>query len=91
MLTIPCSTHFKVSRLWIYVLRCLIISGFILLFATLQAQVKGKVSFKVVPLGVKGGLDESNLSAYLIAPSGTNNYICVDAGTIRSGIDKAIG
>lgn len=47
-------------------------------------------SFKVVPLGVKGGIDESNLSAYMVAPYGTNNYICLDAGTLHSGIQKAI-
>ena len=26
--------------------------------------------FRVIPLGVKGGLDESNLSAYLVAAGG---------------------
>ncbi len=53
------------------------------------AQSANKESgFKVIPLGVKGGLDESNLSAYLVAASGTNNYICLDAGTINAGIQK---
>jgi len=47
-------------------------------------------SFKVIPLGIMGGLDESNLSAYMIAPSGSANFICADAGTIRHGIDVAI-
>src|ERR1700753_4013312 len=47
-------------------------------------------SFKIVPLGVKGGIDESNLSAYMVAPSGTNNYICLDAGTLHFGIEKAV-
>ncbi len=47
-------------------------------------------SFKIVPLGVKGGIDESNLSAYMVAASGTNNYICLDAGTLHYGIEKAI-
>jgi len=47
-------------------------------------------AFKVIPLGVKGGLDESNLSAYLVAPAGSDDYICLDAGTIHSGIEKAI-
>jgi cAMP phosphodiesterase len=47
-------------------------------------------SFKVVPLGVLGGIDESNLSAYMIAPAGTNDYICVDAGTLHYGIERAI-
>jgi cAMP phosphodiesterase len=47
-------------------------------------------SFTVVPLGVKGGLDESDLSAYMVAPRGSNDYICLDAGTLYSGIQKAI-
>lgn len=47
-------------------------------------------SFQIVPLGVKGGIDEKNLSAYLLAPSNTNDFICLDAGTINAGIEKAI-
>ncbi|KAA2241385.1 3',5'-cyclic-nucleotide phosphodiesterase [Chitinophaga agrisoli] len=46
--------------------------------------------FKVVPLGVKGGIDESDLSAYLAAPAGSDDYICLDAGTLHAGIQKAI-
>lgn len=47
-------------------------------------------AFRVVPLGVKGGIDETNLSAYMVAPSGTNEYVCLDAGTIHAGIEKAV-
>ncbi|MBB5395936.1 MBL fold metallo-hydrolase [Mucilaginibacter sp. AK015] len=55
------------------------------------AQVNtGATSFRIVPLGVLGGADESNLSAYMLAPKGSDNYICLDAGTIRAGIAKAI-
>jgi len=58
------------------------------LFATqLFAQ---KAVFNIVPLGVYGGLDEKNLSAYLVAPINTNDYICLDGGTINTGIQKAI-
>jgi 3',5'-cyclic-nucleotide phosphodiesterase len=39
--------------------------------------------------GVKGGIDETNLSAYLLAPVNTQNYICLDAGTINAGIEKS--
>ena len=53
----------------------------------LQAQ---QPVFKVMPLGVKGGLDESNLSAYLLAVNGSSRYIALDAGTIDAGIQKAI-
>ena len=45
--------------------------------------------FKVIPLGVKGGLDESNLSAYLVAAPGSDQYICLDAGTIYKGLELA--
>ncbi|MDP4151422.1 MAG: 3',5'-cyclic-nucleotide phosphodiesterase [Bacteroidota bacterium] len=46
-------------------------------------------AFYVVPLGVKGGLDESNLSAYLVATKGNYDYVCLDAGTLRFGLQKA--
>ena len=45
--------------------------------------------FKVIPLGVKGGLDESNLSAYLVAGSGNDQFISLDAGTIYKGLELA--
>jgi cAMP phosphodiesterase len=61
--------------------------GLFLIFSPLLAQKK---VFEVVPLGVKGGIDETNLSAYLLAPKNTNAFICLDAGTINAGIEKAI-
>jgi len=57
---------------------------------SIDAQQKQSPAFKVIPLGVRGGLDESNLSAYLVAAGGTNDYICLDAGTLHHGIEKAI-
>lgn len=47
-------------------------------------------AFKVIPLGVEGGNDESNLSAYALAVHGTDAYVCLDAGTLFSGIERAI-
>jgi cAMP phosphodiesterase len=62
-----------------------------LLFPVLAfAQVKPAASFRIVPLGVLGGADESNLSAYMLAPKGSDNYICLDAGTVHYGIAKAV-
>ena len=58
--------------------------------AQLWSQKVTKPVFKVIPLGVKGGIDESNLSAYLLASSGSEEYICLDAGTLHYGIQKAI-
>lgn len=49
-----------------------------------------QTSFRVIPLGVKGGTDESNLSAYMIAPQGSDAFVCLDAGTLHYGIEKAI-
>lgn len=53
-------------------------------------MIHAQDAFTVVPLGVRGGIDESNLSAYMVAPSGSNNYLCFDAGTIHYGIEKAV-
>ena len=55
-----------------------------------MAQKTKPSSFRIVPLGVKGGIDERNLSAYMVAPAGTNDYICMDAGTVYGGIEKAL-
>ena len=49
-----------------------------------------QTTFRVVPLGTKGGLDESNLSAYLLAPAGHSHYLCLDAGTLYYGLHRAV-
>jgi cAMP phosphodiesterase len=54
-----------------------------------HAQPAGP-AFAVVPLGVKGGLAEGNLSAYLVAAAGSPDYICLDAGSLRPGVEKAV-
>ncbi len=46
--------------------------------------------FKIIPLGVFGGNDESNLSSYMIGVEGSEKYVCLDAGTLHDGIKKAI-
>jgi cAMP phosphodiesterase len=68
---------------------------FLILFIVISIIVtntscRSQSSFQVVPLGVKGGTDESNLSAYAVASAGTSDYICLDAGTLHSGIQRAI-
>lgn len=70
-----------------YLFTCAALTSLMLLSITCFSQ---SASFRVVPLGVKGGIDESNLSAYMVAPYGTDNYICLDAGTLHAGIQKAI-
>ena len=34
--------------------------------------------------------DGHNLSAYMVAAKGSNDYICLDAGTLHAGIQQAI-
>lgn len=70
-----------------------IISLYILfiIIVALTTKVSAQVpAFDVVPLGVKGGSDESNLSAYAIAAHGSTSFVCLDAGTLHAGIRKAI-
>jgi len=67
-----------------------LLATLIILNAVAATAQTGKHSFKVVPLGVKGGSDESNLSSYMVAPAGSNDFICLDAGTLHAGIQKAI-
>jgi len=69
-----------------WVILCLCCS----LSAGAQTGATAGAAFTVVPLGVRGGLDESNLSAYMVAASGSNAYICLDAGTLYAGIRKAV-
>ncbi|MHC5202941.1 MBL fold metallo-hydrolase [Myroides sp. LJL119] len=57
------------------------------LFLGLAAQSQ---SLEIIPLGVYGGSEESNLSAYLVGVQDSKAYLCMDAGTLRSGINKAI-
>jgi cAMP phosphodiesterase len=70
-----------------------ILSILLIAFLHVSGQTKNfsnfSNGFKVIPLGVKGGLDESNLSAYLVAAYGSDQYICLDAGTIYKGLELA--
>ncbi|GAM26178.1 hypothetical protein SAMD00019534_093530 [Acytostelium subglobosum LB1] len=50
---------------------------------------RGK-SFITLPLGTNGGLDESNLSSFLLARRGSNVFMAMDAGTIWNGIKQYI-
>ncbi|UUF15767.1 MULTISPECIES: MBL fold metallo-hydrolase [Flavobacterium] len=63
---------------------------FVLVSFNAFSQKEQKSSFQIVPLGIKGGIDEKNLSAYLIALVNTKDFVCLDAGTVNAGIEKAI-
>lgn len=56
------------------------------LFLSLSSYAQ---QFEVLPLGVYGGGDESNLSSYLIRDFKQSNYIACDAGTLRAGLIAA--
>ena len=49
-------------------------------------QLFAAQSFKIIPLGVFGGIDESNLSSYLISEPSKEAYLALDAGTIHTGL-----
>lgn len=51
----------------------------------IQAQ-----NFDVIPLGIYGGEQEDNLSAYLVGAPKDSAFLCLDAGTVNAGIRKAI-
>ena len=45
--------------------------------------------FATIVLGNTGGPREDNLSSYLLAPKGEDNFVALDAGTLLVGISKA--
>ncbi|TKT74940.1 3',5'-cyclic-nucleotide phosphodiesterase [Aquamicrobium sp. LC103] len=45
--------------------------------------------FEVVTLGARGGIEDGNLSAYLIRPLDDERYVTCDAGSIVSGLRAA--
>lgn len=45
--------------------------------------------FELVALGVAGGLEDGNLSAYLLRADGDERYLALDAGTLLPGIARA--
>ena len=66
----------------------------LILFTAHAKSTSGKPtpsSFYVIPLGTSGGLEENNLSAYLLTSVNDNipnsAYISLDGGTIRHGIE----
>lgn len=50
---------------------------------------KSQNHFDLIVLGCGGGIDESNLSAYLISAPQKDRYVCLDAGTLMHGLKLA--
>ena len=46
--------------------------------------------FVTIVLGAAGGLQEANLTAYLLVPIGERRFIALDAGTMLSGLQVAM-
>lgn len=61
-----------------------------LFFVMIGLVGRAQSGFDLIPLGVYGGGDESNLSAYLLGEKDKKEYISLDAGTLRAGINKSI-
>lgn len=61
----------------------------IAVFVGLSFSLAGQ-AFKTIVLGSGGGIKENNLSAYLLAPANSNEFICLDGGTVYSGIERAV-
>ena len=45
--------------------------------------------FTAIVLGAAGGQSEDNLSAYLLAPAGSTDFVALDAGTLLAGVREA--
>lgn len=60
----------------------------LLCFMSLPAFSEPRYSFNVIALGVNGGIDEGSLSAYLLAPNNSEDFILFDAGTLINGLRK---
>jgi 3',5'-cyclic-nucleotide phosphodiesterase len=45
--------------------------------------------FTVVVLGAQGGIVSDDLSAYLVASAGHDDFVCLDAGSVFTGLERA--
>lgn len=69
----------------------LVLSLLLLVFNLgMLGEARGQSGFDIIPLGVHGGGNEGNLSAYLVGDSKDSVYVALDAGNLRSGIEKAV-
>ncbi len=51
--------------------------------------ITADAAFVMIPLGTGGGLNEANLSSYLLAPAGSADFLALDAGTLFAGLQNA--
>lgn len=62
--------------------------GFLVICAVFSSVIVHAQDFTLIPIGVRGGVDEANLSAYLIGSGSNENYLSLDAGTVFSGVQN---
>ncbi|MDU0353503.1 3',5'-cyclic-nucleotide phosphodiesterase [Paraglaciecola aquimarina] len=55
-----------------------------------NAKAPSSAAFELITLGDSGGIQDGNLSAFLLRSLTENNYIALDAGSIVNGIDVAL-
>jgi 3',5'-cyclic-nucleotide phosphodiesterase len=67
------------------------IVGSVLAALLLPAAASAGEGFDVVALGARGGIEDGNLSAYLIGAHGEGNYVTCDAGALVNGLRVADG
>jgi 3',5'-cyclic-nucleotide phosphodiesterase len=65
--------------------------GMALALAVAPAAAWAGEGFDVVALGARGGIEDGNLSAYLIGAHGEGNYVTCDAGALVNGLRVADG
>ena len=58
-------------------------------FLPMAHQATAADGFDIVTLGALGGIQDGNLSAYLIHPHGDDNAVACDAGTLVNGLRVA--
>ncbi|WDS35776.1 3',5'-cyclic-nucleotide phosphodiesterase [Pseudoxanthomonas sp.] len=58
--------------------------------AALAQAPQASGGFELVALGVNGGLDDGNLSSYLVRAKGDTRYLALDAGSVLPGIGRAL-
>ncbi|GBR04821.1 MBL fold metallo-hydrolase [Acetobacter oeni] len=61
---------------------------FLSLFLLVASHARA-AGFHITVLGARGGLEDGNLSAYLVRPEGDPHGVLCDAGTVLNGIEAA--
>lgn len=68
---------------------CIIISALLQGCAATSGSSEHKPAFELVVLGARGGIQDGNLSAFLLRAMEEPYYVSLDAGTLVNGIDAA--